>query len=89
MRHHRRADNPDGEQDRLVAGELGHDCVLRDLAQRRMCEPELSEVTDPDHRDECGDHRLERTEAVPLEPEDQERDHAGDDGRGEERDVEQ
>ena len=71
VRHHRRADDPDCEQNRLVAGELGHDRVLRDLAQWRMREPELGEVTDADHRDECGDHRLERAEPVPLEPEDQ------------------
>ena len=89
MRHHCGAEDPDREQNGLVALELRQDRMLRDLTQGRMHDPDLAEVTDPDHRDEGGDHRLERAEAVPLEPEDQERDHAGDHRGWEERNAEQ
>ena len=89
VRHHGRAENADREQHGLVSGELGDDGVLRDRPERRMSEPELTEVADPDHDHERGDHRLERPESIPLKSEDQERDHAGDDGGGEERDAEQ
>ena len=71
MRHHRRADDPDGEQHRLVAGELGHDGVLRDCPERRVREVELAEVADADHDDERGDHGFERPEPVALQAEDE------------------
>ena len=72
-----------------LPGEVRDDGVLRDGSERRVREPELGEVTDADHRDEGRDHRLERAEAEALQAEDQERDHAGDHGGGEERDAEQ
>src|SRR6266511_191738 len=89
VRHHRRAEDADGEQHRLVAGEVRDDGMPTDRAERRVREPELAEVADADHEDEGGDHGFERAEAVALEPQEQERDHAGDHGGGEERDPEQ
>ena len=89
VRHDRRAENADGEQYRLVALEVGDDRVLGDRPERRVGEPELSQVADADHGDERRDHSLERPEAEALQTEDQERDHAGQHSRRKERDSEQ
>ena len=89
MRHHRRADDADGEQHGLVALEVGNDRMLRHGSERRMRQPQLAEVADADHGDERRDHGFERAEAEALQSEDQERDHARQHRGREKRDPKQ
>ena len=89
VRHHRRAEDPDREQDALRALEAGHE-PLRDLPPgRRIGEEHLRRERDHDHADERGDHGLEPAEAARLQREDRERGGARDQRRREERDAEQ
>ena len=72
VRHDRRAEDADREQDRLRSLELRKDRVLRDRQERRVREEHLEDVAEPDHADHRGDRRLEWTEAESLETEDPE-----------------
>ena len=89
VRHHRRAEDPDREQDRLAARELRHEGVLGHGAERRLRVEELAEVAEADHSHDRRDHRLERPEAEALQAEDQEGRDGGDQRRREECDPEQ
>ena len=72
VRHHRRAEDPDREQDALRALEAG-DETLRDLRRIGIGEEDLRGERDHDHADERRDHGLEPTEAARLQREDRER----------------
>ncbi len=89
VRHDRRAEDPDREEERLAAAELRHDRVVEDRAVLRVGEDELGDVAGADHADERRDHRLERPRAEPLQTEDRERRDARDDRREEEAPAEE
>ena len=89
VRHDGRAEDADGEQDRLAPGELREDGVLRGQPQRRVRVEELAEVADADQQHHHGDHRLERAEAEALQAEDQEGGDAREHGGREQGDAEQ
>ena len=89
MRHHRRAEDADGEQHRAAALELGQDGVPADRAEIRPRLEELDDVTGADREHDHADRRLERSEAEPLQAEDQERGDRGQHRRREEPDPEE
>ncbi len=88
VRHHRRAEDPGGEQHALRAVEA-RDQTRRRPGRARPGVEHLEGEAREDHADEAGDHRLELPEALGLERKDPERRHAGDEACREERDAEQ
>ena len=89
MRHHRRADDPGGEQDALGAGEAWDHQVLGDFVRRRLGVEQLEREGGDDDADQGGDPRLEPAKAHLLQGEDREGAGAGDHPGGEERNAEQ
>ena len=72
VRHHRRAEDPDGEEHRALPLELRDDRVAPDGGEVGVRLEELDDVARADREDHHADHRLERTEAEPLQAEDRE-----------------
>ena len=89
VRHHRRADDPGGEQDALGAGEAGDEEVLGDFAAVGVGVEELEDEGGDDDADQGGDPRLQPAEAHLLQGEDREGAGAGDQPGREERDAEE
>ena len=89
VRHDRRAEDADSEEDRLRALELGEDGVLRDREERRVRVEHLDDVAEADHADHCGDRGFERPEPETLQPEDPEGRDRGEDRGREEVDAEE
>ena len=88
MRHDGRADDPDREIDRSGAVEV-RDEPVRGAARRRADLQRLVEEAEQDQPEQRGDRELEAPEAVPLQLEQRERDHAGDEAGRQERHVEE
>ena len=89
VRHHRRPEDPDGQQQRFAAAELRQHRVLRHRSERRMRVPELGDVARRDHADEADDHGLESPEPEALQTENREGRRARDERRGKEADPEE
>ena len=89
VRHHGRAEDSDGEEHRAAPLELRQHRVAADRAEVGVRLEQLDDVAGADHEHHDGDHRLERPEAEPLQPEDPEGTNGRDAGRGQQRDVEQ
>ena len=73
VRHDRRAEDADGQQQLSLPANWGTTACLADRAERRVARAELDQVADGDHADDRGDHRLERAEAEALQREDRRR----------------
>ena len=89
VRHYGRAEDADGEQHRLVALELRQHGVLGHRPQVGAGLEQLDDVAGADREHHAGDHRLERAEAEPLQPENEEGGDAGDERRGQQADAEE
>jgi hypothetical protein len=89
VRHHRRAEDPDRQQDRLATCELRQEGVLADGAQRWLRVEELAQVANADHAHDRCDHGLEGPEAEALQAEDRNGGDAGEQRCRKERDAEQ
>jgi hypothetical protein len=87
VRHHGGAENPDGEEHRPLALEAGDDGVPSDGGEVWVRLEELDDVAGTDRQHHHADHRLERPEAEPLQPEDREGRDCGEAGRREEPDA--
>ena len=88
MRHHRRPDDADGKEQGARAAEAREQPAQRFVhrgadAQRLI---QKAEKDDPQHR---RDRQLEAAEAAPLQLENRERDHSGDQARRQQRHAEQ
>ncbi len=88
VRHHRRADDPDGEEHALGPVEA-RDEAARDARARRARHEDLQGERADDDADQRRDHGLEPPEPARLQREDRERGSAREQRGGEERDVEE
>ena len=88
VRHHGRADDADREVERAAAAQAGQEAAQRAVRRRADAQRLIQEAgeDDPEQR---GDRQLEAAEAVRLQLEDRERDHAGDQAGGEQRHAEE
>ncbi len=77
VRHHRRAEDSDCEEDALRPVEAGHEEAVPDSRRLRMGHEHLEREGDDDDPDQARDHRLEPPEALRLQGEDPERGDAG------------
>ena len=78
MRHDGRADDPDREVDRLGRAEPRRQEALEASLRGRPDLQRLVEEAEEDDPEQRRDRELEAAEAVPLQLEEPERDHAGD-----------
>ncbi len=88
VRHHGRAEDADGEQDRAAAGERGDESA-GDLGGLRAREEHLRAERQHDHEHEPRDERLELANATLLHREDGEGDDGRDEGGGQQRHTEE
>ena len=88
VRHHRRADDPDGEEHALRPVEA-RDEPARDVRARRARHEHLQRERADDDADQRRDHRLEPPEPARLQREDRERGRSREQRSGKERDVEE
>ena len=88
MRHHGRAQDAGGEQDRSRAVEAGHEAAQHAARVGTDVQRVVKEAQQ-DHPQEARDRELEAAVAPGLQPEDREGDDAGDQPRGEQRHAEQ
>ena len=89
VRHHGRAEDPRGEEQRIGPVEAGDNQMVRHLRGVGLRERDLEGEGDDDDPDEPGDDRFEPPEAGALEGEDHERPGPGEKPRREERDAEE
>ena len=88
VRHDRGAEDAGGQQDRVRAGEVGHEALGR-LAGVEADAQRVVQEAQQDHAEHPGDGQLEAAVAAVLQREDGEGDDGGDEARGEQRDAEQ
>ena len=89
VRHDRGADNPRCQQYAFRAGELRHDGVIQHAAPVRPVEHGFHQVADRDDADQYRNDRLDRAEAVALQPQDQKSNDGGDESGQQQGDAEQ
>src|SRR5581483_11341208 len=89
VRHDRRAEDADGEEDGVAAREARDDRMPADRREIRVRLEELDDVAGADREHDYGDRRLERPEPEALQPEDPEGRYRRQERRREEADAEE
>ena len=89
VRHHRRTDNADRQQQRLGIGDFRHDRMISRRAPIHRRNEDLDQIAKPDNADQAADDQFDRPEAAALEQEDAIGDDRGDAHAVDQRHLEQ
>ena len=67
VRHDGRADDPDGQGDRIRVPQLRHHGMVGEQAPVRRADHQFDQITKTDRADEPGDDKLDRPEPARLQ----------------------